>query len=360
MNVFFENKKLASKNFNMSIFSSFIVSLIVILIMLYIYNMKYESVVESYSIEQDTSIKITELFINDKLESVYSRMMILLNSKEIDDYVNNPQDEENLKNVEKLFYSYAEEFVGLTQIRILDVNGMEKIRINNTKEGIEKVSKDELQEKSQRYYFTESMKMNEKEMYISDFDLNVEHGRIVVPYEPTIRFAVKLNSNKNEEKGILIINVDGLEFLKVIRQYEKIDDSYKEIGILDSNNYWSLDGDVNKNLSEIALIMKDNTNDEIRKLFEDIFKESAYGQGTFEYDNIHYSYYKIRSTENEKFVFDNKEFSWYVVGYYELGKLIDKSQFILKNIIPITLFYSTLAGIIFFIIMMLYILDNFF
>lgn len=64
------------------------------------------------------------------------------------------------------------------QIRILDTTGMELVRVNfnNVKPVV--TPKEELQFKGDRYYFKDSIDLAKGEIFVSPFDLNIEHGEI--------------------------------------------------------------------------------------------------------------------------------------------------------------------------------------
>ncbi|MDT8338820.1 MAG: HAMP domain-containing sensor histidine kinase, partial [Sulfurimonas sp.] len=63
-----------------------------------------------------------------------------------------------------------------------------------------------LQDKSQRDYFQEVLKMGQNEVFISNIDLNVEHEKVEVPHKSVIRLATPIYRNE-KFMGILIINV---------------------------------------------------------------------------------------------------------------------------------------------------------
>ncbi len=67
--------------------------------------------------------------------------------------------------------------------------GMEPLRVNFNNGNPVIVPQDQLQNKRGRYYFDEAITLNEGEIFISPFDLNVEHGAIEQPQKPMIRFA---------------------------------------------------------------------------------------------------------------------------------------------------------------------------
>ena len=69
------------------------------------------------------------------------------------------------------------------QIRYIDANGDEKIRINFSEKGGYVVPAKDLQNKKDRYYFAETVKLNEESVYVSPLDLNIEQGKIEIPYK---------------------------------------------------------------------------------------------------------------------------------------------------------------------------------
>ena len=84
---------------------------------------------------------------------------------------------------------FSSEKIIYDQIRLIAINGEEVIRINNHEGNSIIVDAEYLQNKAQRYYFWEALQLNRNEIYISPFDLNVEHDKIQIPIKPVIRFA---------------------------------------------------------------------------------------------------------------------------------------------------------------------------
>ena len=69
------------------------------------------------------------------------------------------------------------------QIRYIDASGNEKIRINIDENGGYAVPDKDLQNKKDRYYFTETIKLKDQYVYVSPLDLNIEQGEIEVPVQ---------------------------------------------------------------------------------------------------------------------------------------------------------------------------------
>jgi len=103
------------------------------------------------------------------------------------------------------------------QLRYLDEEGQEIIRVDNTKFGPIVIAGAKLQNKKDRYYFYEAMEMSKDAVYQSPLDLNKENGQVEYPYKPTIRFAIKV-FNQEEEKGIIVINYNAEKMLEDFRE----------------------------------------------------------------------------------------------------------------------------------------------
>ncbi len=116
----------------------------------------------------------------------------------------------HLKAVETLFDKFSQIKKIYMQIRYLDNTGQERVRVNFDGHNSQIVRGKHLQNKSNRYYFQDSLNLAEGNIYISPLDLNIERGKIEVPFKPAIRFATPVFiQEKNEKKraGIIIFNV---------------------------------------------------------------------------------------------------------------------------------------------------------
>ncbi|MAE84637.1 MAG: hypothetical protein CMB80_17995 [Flammeovirgaceae bacterium] len=103
------------------------------------------------------------------------------------------------------------------QIRLLDTLGNEMVRVDY-KDGNHVIIPDSLlQDKSHRYYFKESRKLQKDQVYISKLDLNQENGQVVSPLEFVIRLVSPIYEN-NLKVGYTIINVNMNDFIENLVQ----------------------------------------------------------------------------------------------------------------------------------------------
>jgi len=104
------------------------------------------------------------------------------------------------------------------QIRILSVQGQEKIRIDYNNGKPIAIATEQLQDKSQRYYFPDLNKLEQGVVYVSNFDLNIENGHIETPIKPMIRFATPIYDDESGKKlGIVIFNYFGQLIINKIK-----------------------------------------------------------------------------------------------------------------------------------------------
>ena len=99
------------------------------------------------------------------------------------------------------------------QARFLNVQGREVVRVNYGQGRITVIPGDELQDKSDRYYFKETTGLPPGDVYLSPFDLNVEQGKIELPIKPTIRFATPVYDLKGRKKRHFGAQLSGRSYI---------------------------------------------------------------------------------------------------------------------------------------------------
>ena len=110
-------------------------------------------------------------------------------------------------SMQEAFFSLMSRNPIYDKVRWIDERGMEQVRVNNRRGRPVVVPRNELQAKDDRYFFTDTMLLNQGEIYISPLDLNMDDGRIEIPYKPTIRVSSPVFDELGKPRGILIINI---------------------------------------------------------------------------------------------------------------------------------------------------------
>ena len=159
--------------------------------------------------------------VNDELYSAKLMMSIKLKDALNDLFflsdIIDQEYEHDTRNVQSairmIMYSFMRNNDSYDQTRLLDTDGMEVIRVNQGTGNVPYVvPDDELQDKSDRYYFSESIALTTSVAYISKLDLNVERGKIEIPYKLVVRMSTPIYS-EGILHGVLVLNFLGSELL---------------------------------------------------------------------------------------------------------------------------------------------------
>ncbi len=122
------------------------------------------------------------------------------------------------------------------QIRFLDDTGLEIVRVNYNDGAPAMVPEQLLQQKGNRPYFRESIKLRQNELYISPFDLNVENNRLELPHKPVIRFATPVFDAAGRKRGILVLNYLGGRLLLSLQAASA--NVKGDMMLLNADGYW--------------------------------------------------------------------------------------------------------------------------
>ena len=114
---------------------------------------------------------------------------------------------EQLTAVETLFEYFAKIHQKVYQIRYLDNTGLERVRIDSENLMTTIIRGKQLQNKSHRYYFQESLHLQPGEIYLSHIDLNIELSEVEIPFKPTLRFITPIFIDGNKRAGTIIVNL---------------------------------------------------------------------------------------------------------------------------------------------------------
>ena len=169
------------------------------------------------------------------LEQKLSDLLVLAEGETLRKYLH----ESSMKNwihLAREFSLFARRKPHYVQIRLIDADGMEAVRVNNTMGVQSIVPKSQLQDKSHRYYFNDAIKLNQGDIYTSPLDLNIDNGNIVIPFEPTIRIATPIFDGYGVKRGILIINYSPKELLNRLAQF--FAGMNGEVVMLNPDGYW--------------------------------------------------------------------------------------------------------------------------
>ncbi|MCJ8351439.1 PAS domain S-box protein [Moritella sp.] len=153
-------------------------------------------------------VELIEKLLNESLNSMTSdALMLSYIAKQIS------IDHSNTAPLTNYFIELSKNDDNYEQIRFIDIQGYERIRVNNISNKIYTVDSQDLQNKSKRYYFQKTMQLSQGNVYISPMDLNIEAGQIQQPLNPTIRIGVPVFNVQDEKIGAIILNYKGRKLI---------------------------------------------------------------------------------------------------------------------------------------------------
>jgi len=149
-------------------------------------------------------------------ESAEGDIRIIVEMDELRQYVDSG-DALHRQGMEEFFLLLSRGRQHYSQIRYLDASGQEVIRVDYIDGMPVAVPHDELQNKSQHEYFSDTMQLARNEIYVSPLDLNIEHGLVEIPYRPVIRFATPVFDSAGRRQGVVVLNYIADEMLQHFR-----------------------------------------------------------------------------------------------------------------------------------------------
>ena len=183
--------------------------------------------------------KSLELEIN----SVAQNLINLSIHLEVRDYLTT-WSPKHKKALEQEFSSFIRNNRQYDQARLLLMNGNEDIRINKEPHGASIVPSDQLQNKSNRYYFSETKDLPSEAIYFSPLDLNIEHNVIETPLKPTIRFATGADDRLGQRRGVIVLNYLAEGMLHSLADLDR--NERTGLMLLNKDGYWLYHRDQSK------------------------------------------------------------------------------------------------------------------
>jgi len=171
-------------------------------------RIRIDEFVSNIELQEKNKIAVQYRSLLDDIAFVVTDIMFLSHEEHMNEYVNQPnsQDKSALARefsnlmMQKSFYD---------QIRFIDRNGMERLRVKMDKEGKPYlVQEDAMQNKADQEFFLHTIRLKPYEVYLSPLDMNVENGKIELPLKPIIRIATPIPDKDGKVKGILVLNLN--------------------------------------------------------------------------------------------------------------------------------------------------------
>jgi PAS domain S-box-containing protein len=171
------------------------------------------------------------LFQRD-LSSAAGNLQLLGSGDALQAYLVSGQETDRAR-AERRAAFFSRENPDYDQLRYLDEQGREIFRVD---EGGVIVSRDQLQNKGDRPYFQKAWQLPPDQIYVSAFDLNMEHGAVEQPFKPMLRLAMPVFDANNQRRGVFVINLRGANLLQRLRQL--VPALSNRLRLLNARGYW--------------------------------------------------------------------------------------------------------------------------
>lgn len=224
---FFSNGK---SNFRYFIVSFAILFTLSFLVLFFIEKEIQSSKLREIEHNEKNIIKLQNDFLGREFSTILSDLHYLHHAFE--KQLENPENYDIVAKNWKEFSNHKEIY---DQVRFIDDNGDEKVRINFENKRAYIVAEDKLQNKKDRYYFYETINLSEEVVNVSKLDLNIENNIIEKPYKPMMRFSTPLYDDNGKKMGIIVLNYLADNLLKNFRELAK--NSSGEMMLLNSEGY---------------------------------------------------------------------------------------------------------------------------
>lgn len=211
------------------------------IILIWSYQQRLNEYEQELVDEEANALEIIALDYNDKLSSAVLDLLMLANQSETKELFNSLSHEHARGSLEQDYAYLAHLKPYYEQIRLLDKEGKEIIRIEQQNAEPYAVSEKNLQDKSKRYYFKDGFKLPEGQIYISPLDLNVEHGKIEYPLKPVIRLVTPFFDFGGNKLGVVVINLNANLLLEALKDRESL--SLGNLMLLNSAGYYLMGPD---------------------------------------------------------------------------------------------------------------------
>lgn len=216
--IFMVDKKNESQVRKMSLSRYFLLffvppAILIATILTIFYRMETGTTMAEILASEGQILKTEEIVIVDDFKSVLSDLLFLAGQHGLEEISEADKTANIIDDLARDYLLLSDKKKLYDQIRILDREGMEIVRVNFNGGEPVSVPKGQLQNKSNRYYFSETFRLGRSEVYISPFDLNIEKGEIELPLKPMIRFGTPFFDGQGDKQGVVVLNYLGVALL---------------------------------------------------------------------------------------------------------------------------------------------------
>lgn len=198
---------------------------------------------KTVKLQERYALQLQQARIAETFDSLQQDLFFLRDQNELTSLLQNDARQE-LRLIAREYVTLAKRARMYDQICFLDNRGTEIVRVNYNNGNPEVVQESALQDKSKRYYFTNSLSLDQGEVYVSPFNLNVKNGRTEQPLKPVIRLGTTVANDQGEKQGVVLLKYLGQNLFDKLLAIEEI--SMGRLMLLNQDGYWLLNQDREK------------------------------------------------------------------------------------------------------------------
>ena len=317
----------------------------------------FQTRIERKEIRQSQKIKVNSQhhFIFHDFEKIISDLCFLAVEAQRH-YLIQPDGSANTIEKEDLtldFLNFSRSEKFYHQIRVIDIHGHEVIRINNDGQEATVVPEEQLQDKYDRYYVKEGLKLKQGQVYISKFDLNIEYEQIEQPVRPMIRFSSPIFNEQGQRLGLIVTNYNGCYLLETLTNFGLNNEGIQIL--LNHDGYYLTGGGTEENW---AFMYKDKENISFANKYPDEWRDiSSNTDGQLETDNGMFTFKTVQLASEEStksiikesmdmnYIFSKDEY-WKLVSYYPRQDLCATCYSRAKVLLPVFIVISAIVFVI--------------
>ncbi|MBN3878148.1 MULTISPECIES: ATP-binding protein [unclassified Nostoc] len=172
--------------------------------------------------------------ISGDFHSVVSDLMVLSKQNELQKILEGLDKQQQALSQEFLLFSQYKKLYD--QIRFLDQSGKEVVRVNFNQGEPEIVPEEKLQVQAKRYWFNDTLRLNQGQVFVSPLDLNIERGQVEQPLKPIIRFGTPIFDSRGQKRGVVVLNYFGAKLLDNFNQ--TFANASSQGMLLNADGYW--------------------------------------------------------------------------------------------------------------------------
>lgn len=197
---------------------------------------------------------------------------------------------DNYAELKRQWLVFSERKKIYDQIRFIDLDGNERVRVNYSGTGAQVVADTALQNKKDRYYFKDSVALQKNQVFISPLDLNVENNVVEQPEKPMIRLGTPCYDSAGQQQGIVVLNYSAQDMLQQVRKIAST--SMGAVFMLNADGYWLYNSADSS--TEWTFMYEDRAQQSFATDYPEVWQQVLAGssgvsvtkQGVFSYTNV--------------------------------------------------------------------------